>query len=213
MENTSTPTPKEEFITLLRNIKRPGAQIDALVEKLESSDFFSAPASTKYHSSVEGGLCVHCLNVYYNLMHLFKYKFGEELMWANADSIAIVALLHDMSKMNLYEIYYKNVKVYSPNGDKQDKGGKFYWDTQWEYKVKDANDRFIFGSHEATAEYMVRQFIPLKVEESVAIMHHMGGMGWDSAQDNLGEIYNKYSLSVLLHCADLMASYIDERCY
>ena len=76
MENTSTPTPKEEFITLLRNIKRPGAQIDALVEKLESSDFFSAPASTKYHSSVEGGLCVHCLNVYYNLMHLFKYKFG-----------------------------------------------------------------------------------------------------------------------------------------
>ena len=213
MENETKMSPKDEFISILKGITRTRAQIDALVEKLESTDFFQAPASTKYHGAFEGGLCVHCLNVYYNLMHLYKYKYGEELMWANKDSIAIVALLHDMSKMNYYEPYFKNVKVYSPTGDKYDNGGKYYWDTQKEYKTKDASDRFVFANHEMTSEYMVRQYIPLKVEESVAILHHMGSTGWDSAQNNITEVYNKYPLASLLHCADLMASYIDERCY
>ena len=54
---------KDEFIYLLKNTKREN--IDKLIEWLEKeTDFFSAPASTKYHLNYEGGLLVHSLNVF-----------------------------------------------------------------------------------------------------------------------------------------------------
>ena len=54
---------KERFIEIYNKyIKREGA--DKLLEYLVSSDFFLAPASAKFHSSYEGGLCDHSLNVY-----------------------------------------------------------------------------------------------------------------------------------------------------
>lgn len=201
---------KEEFIEILRSIEREGADIEKLIAKLESSDFFYAPASIKYHHAFEGGLVDHCLNVYYNLMHLLNYKFPEGAP-VSEDSVKIVALLHDMSKMNNYEPTYSNKKVYCEDGNKQDELGRFTWVSVPGWKVREAPDRFIFGNHESTAEFMVRQFIPLTVEESVAILHHMGGMSWDSAKDNISEVYNKYPLGVLLHNADMLSTYIDER--
>lgn len=207
---------KQEFLSLLRTIERPGADIDRLIKKLESSDFFSAPASTQYHRSCKGGLCDHSLNVYYNMMHLFNYKLptlrldAEEIKQYE-ESIKIVALLHDISKMNLYVESVKNVKVYAPEGDKRDSMGSYYWDSKLSYTVKEAKDRFIYGSHEATSEYMIRQFIPLTAEESSAVLHHMGGMSWDSAKDNYGEVYLNYPLALLLFTADILSTYTDER--
>lgn len=201
-------TNHDEFIFLLQSINRNGADIQKLIDKLHNSDFFIAPASTKYHCAFPGGLVEHSLNVYYNLKHLVNYKQLNEVI--SEDSIIITALLHDISKMNFYEKTYKNKKDYNPNGTQADKIGKFDWISEEGYKIKDNTDLFIYGNHEMNSEFMIRQFIPLKLEESVAILHHMGGMSMDSAKDNISAIYGKYSLATLLHVADMLATYTDE---
>lgn len=204
-------TNKFDFIGLLREVTREGSDIDKLVSKLEKSDFFYAPASTQYHNSFKGGLCDHCLNVCSNMLRLVEMNADmlgidpEEVR----ESVIIVSLLHDISKMNLYEIGVKNEKVYCENGSKYDELGNFEWVSKKIYKVRD--DKFIYGSHESTSEYMIRQFIPLSIDESVAIIHHMGSMSWDSAKDNIGEVFNKYWLALLLYQADMLSTYVNER--
>ena len=199
---------KEEFLTLIRSIKRDGMDTDKLVKKLEKSDFFTAPASTKYHCAYEGGLCEHSLNVYYNLVNLCNQQGLDEECY-DENALKIVALLHDISKMNIYEPTARNEKVYCKDGDKYDSLGNYKWVTSLGYKTKE--NKFVFGSHEMTSEYIARQFVPLTVAESVAILHHMGGMHYDSAQDNLGEVFNQYHLALMLHIADMMSTYVTER--
>lgn len=201
----------DEFISLLRSIDREGADIEKLISKLESSDFFVAPASTTYHCAFQGGLAEHSLNVYYNLMHLVKYKEGFLEDCFDENSIKIVALLHDISKINTYEKTVKNKKVYDPMGNQSDKMGRYDWVSEEGYKKKDVNETFVYGSHEMTSEYMVSKFIPLTVAESTAILHHMGGMAFDSAKDNIGAVYNRYPLACLLYLADMLSTYTDER--
>lgn len=204
---------KIEFIALLRTITRTGARIEELIEKLESSDFFTTPSSIKYHGAYEGGLCDHSLNVYYNMMHLLNYKapiLGIDTETLQ-ESVIITALLHDISKMNFYTTTTKNVKVYSEDGDKEDSKGRFYWNTVESYAIKNPEDRMIYGSHEQNSDFIIRHFIPLSIEEGTAILHHMGGMSWDSAKDNITEVYGKYTLAVLLHLADMLATYVDEK--
>lgn len=199
---------KERFENLLRtNVTRDGSNVEGLINKLEHSDFFTAPASTKYHSSCKGGLVKHSLNVYDNLRELVKLK-GLDI---SEESITICGLLHDMSKLNFYEPTIRNKKVYSEEGSKHDSLGRFDWVAEQSYKVIDDNERFIYGNHECTSVYMIGFYIPLKLEEEVAILHHHGAMSWDSAQDDIGAVYNRYSLACLLHVADMMAAYIDER--
>jgi len=198
---------KERFIELLRSIKREGARIEDLIRKLENSDFFVAPASTQYHGSYKGGLLEHCMNVYDNLRGLVSSKsLGNEI---SDESIIVVSLLHDISKMNYYEEYSKNVKVYSDSGKKVDELGKFDWKAELSYRIRE--NRFLYGSHEQTAEFIARQFIPLTIEESVAILNHMGGLSFDSTKLELAPYYNEYPLLTLLHVADMIATYVDER--
>ena len=200
---------KQEFIGLVSSIKREGAQIDRLIKKLENSDFFYAPASTKYHAAYEGGLCEHSLNVYNQLARLVKTIPGLDPYCYDEDSIKIIALFHDISKMNIYEKSTRNVKRYCEDGDKFDEMGRFRWVSEPSWKTKDK--KFVYGSHEMNSEYIIRQFIPLTIDESVAILHHMGTMNYDSAQDNVAEVYTQYQLSLLVHFADMLATYIDER--
>lgn len=202
---------KQTFIELINSIERDFNK-EKLINWLENSDFFYAPASTKYHSNFEGGLCSHCLSVYYSLEALCN-TFASESKYVtledgsqkeeitcryDKDSIIIVALLHDLSKANFYEKYNRNVK--------NEVTGK--WESVEEYRTIDVQKRFIFGNHEETSEFMVRSFIPLKVEESVAILHHMGGAGHDSSQTDLSVIYSKYNLAALLHTADLLSTFV-----
>lgn len=195
---------KKDFISLLQEIKvdRPDAAVDALINKLQSSDFFIAPASVKYHANYKGGLCHHSLNVYKHLCQLAGGIYPKS-------TLIIVALLHDISKMNLYEISYRNKKEYSETGSKSDAGGRFDWVVEQSYAMVDEKERFIFGNHEETSEFMVRTFIPLQVEESAAILYHHGGKGWDSSQA-ASLVFGRYKLAVMLHCADMMAAYADE---
>lgn len=202
---------KQEFIKILKDVERKDANIDELLTLLEDSDFYYAPASTKYHGAYKGGLCDHCLNVYYNLMHLVKYTDGYiHDLAPSTESIAIVALLHDLDKINKYKIGVRNEKVYCENGSKHDELGNFDWVSRYVYQTVPDEERMVYGNHEMNSEYLIRQFIPLTKEESVAILHHMGSMNFDSAKDNIGSVYNKYPLAVLLYMADMMSTYINE---
>ena len=195
---------KKEFISLIYSIEREFNK-DRLIEWLENrSDFFTAPASSKYHGSYEGGLCNHSLNVYYSLKNLaqnfLSYEIdqeGNQHFKYSEDSLKIVGLLHDISKANYYEKYFRNVK--------DEKGN---WVQVPEYKVRD--DRFIFGSKEQTAEFMVSNFIPLTVDERISILHSSGGQAYDSTQTNVATIFNACELTTLLHTADLLSTFVLE---
>ena len=198
----------DEIYMLLKSIDRPGANIDDLIKKLDESDFFEAPASTKFHNCFSGGLADHSLNVYYNLKRLVENKHLEEVI--PKESVIICGLLHDMSKINYYERSVKNKKVYSELGSKWDTLGNYDWISEESWAVKPENDRFIYGNHEETSEFMVRQYIPLKVSESVAILNHHGGKGYDSTGINISGLYHRYPLANLLHVADMIATFTDE---
>ena len=189
---------KEKFISLISEITREGFNKEGLLKKLNDSDFFTTPASTQYHNCFEGGLCLHSLNVYDQLNKLIIMENMSEQIDKN--SILITSLLHDISKMNFYESSERNTK--------DEKGN---WIKVPFIKVKDNKDRFLYGNHEMNSLYMIETFIPLSIEESVAILHHMGGKSYDSSQEDITPIFNRYSLSILLHTADLLATFINER--
>lgn len=199
-------TNKGIFLELLNQIKREGFRKEELIKKLESSDFFTAPASTKYHGSFEGGLCAHSISVYYNLKNLITMKGMESTI--DPDTILILGLLHDMSKMNFYKKDYRNKKVYSETGSKYDDGGRYDWVVEQTYSVISQDERFLFGNHEETSEYMVSQYVPLSYIESAAIINHHAGMSFDSTEI-APQILQRYSIAALLHIADMLASYIE----
>lgn len=192
---------KAQFIELLEtNVKRDG--IKDLIRNLESSDFFTAPASTQYHSAVPGGLCQHSLNVYNRLIKDLKSDFiSLEKCPFSLETLAIVALLHDLSKMNYYETSERNTK--------DEKGN---WIKVPYIKVRD--DAFLFGTHSVNSFYQASFFICLTHEENIAILHHMGGKDYsDSINDSAltSKIFNQYPLALYLHIADIEATFIDER--
>ena len=68
---------KEDFIALYQQkITRRGA--DRLLEWMEKADFFTAPASTRYHLACAGGLMQHSVHVYQRLEKLCTSEFGDQ---------------------------------------------------------------------------------------------------------------------------------------
>ena len=158
-------TNKERFIELLRSTKREG--IEKLIDFLEKTDFFTAPASTRFHMSCEGGLLQHSLNVYDCLASLGTttgdvqefQAAGMRLDSIPQESIIIVALLHDLCKVNFYATEMRWRK---------DANNK------WEqYPVYAVNDRNPYG-HGEKSVMMASEFIHLTMEERYAIRWHMG---------------------------------------
>lgn len=195
----------ERFFKLINEIKRPGSALDELHDFLSSSDFFFAPASTQYHCAYQGGLCEHSLHVYDVLVDLCK-KYAPEI---SQDSIIISALCHDFNKINLYEKYIQNKKVYSPNGSKRDEMGSFDWKSVKAYKVKDATSRKVYGDDGFTSYVIASRFLPLTDDEILAIVHHHGNN--ETAPKNILSIFNQSSLTTLSHLADMIACYVIEK--
>lgn len=187
---------REEFLKIYRNtIKRFGS--DSLLSWLENSDFFTAPASTRFHGAHEGGLLEHSLNVYKCLnaeleAHSMKEDYPEE-------TISIVALLHDVCKIDFYKKDYRNVK----NKDT----GK--WEQKEVFVIEEA---FPFGDHADKSIILLQDFIQLSPDEIFAIRAHMGG--WDTAVKGgsgfVGKIFERSKLALLLHVADLKSTYLLE---
>lgn len=191
LTNEQIENNKKEYIKLFsEKIKRQGS-LD-LLEFLKKSDFFVAPASTKYHSAFEGGLCSHSLFVYQRLCELLR---NEKILKIDQESIAICGLLHDVCKINYYKTEMKNVKI---NGE---------WQQQPYYLV---DDQLPYG-HGEKSVYIINGFLKLTREEAVAINWHMG---WSDVRSNngnlIGSAYNKFPLATFLHVADVLATYIDE---
>ena len=188
------------FIDLLKNnVKREG--INTLIQWLNAKDTKTAPASTRFHMSCRGGLVKHCLNVYDRLKRLMATEYSESCPYSE-ETLTIVALLHDISKINFYEVSYRNTK--DDNGN---------WIKVPFYQVKEDKDRLIFGSHSMNSYYMVSKFLKLNYEEELAILHHMGGT--DPSEDtitikNVYTAFERSTLATLLHVADVMATVIDE---
>lgn len=200
---------KTRFLQLINGIERDGFKKELLTQWLGAkSDFFDAPASTVYHAAYVGGLCQHCLNVYDNLVKIVDALATDEEKerWAKDNSLVLVALLHDLSKTNFYEIYYRNQKVYSDTGSKHDEVGKFDWAVVKAFKVKE-DPNILVGTHEATAYYMAEKFVSLNPEETAAILNHMGGTDCSvGAAKSIPQLYARYHLAMYLHMADLAAT-------
>ena len=184
----------EEFKSIFQtHIKRKGA--DKLLEYLLSTDFFAAPASTRYHGSYEGGLVEHCVNVYHCLKDYLereriKYQYGLSF---SDETIAVVALLHDLCKLNCYETSFRNVK-------NDDTG---IWDKVAFYKF---NDPMPFG-HGEKSVYVASRFIWLSHDEATAIRFHMGFSRKEDNPEDVGSAFEKHPLSFALSTADMEATY------
>lgn len=186
---------KEEFVELYnKHIKREGA--DKLLEWIESSDFFTAPASSKFHSNYEGGLVQHSLNVYKRFCQNIENEFGKGQKLFSDESMAICGLLHDLCKTHFYKQEFRNVKV----------------DGNWIQKpVYTVDDKLPYG-HGEKSVYMIGGFMKLSREEAMIINWHMGGfddrvLGGSYA---LSQAYYMYPTAVIFHISDIQATYLDE---
>ena len=187
---------KEEFIQIYRDsIRREGA--DALLDYLEhKSDFFTAPASARYHGAWPGGLCEHSVNVYRCLAAYLERERVKELygLEYSAESIALVALLHDVCKTGCYKAGTRNVK--GPYGRWQ-AVPTFYYEDSLPY------------GHGEKSVYILSGFLRLTREEAMAIRWHMGFSG-DEDKRLVGQALQQYPLAFALSVADMEATYFLE---
>ena len=183
---------KRMFKSLVEaNIQRDG--INDLMEMLEDSDFYKAPASTRFHGSEEGGLCAHSIAVGTQLAKLCEV-YAPGLY--SKETITIVSLFHDICKIGCYKVEMRNVK--NEHG-------------QWErvpfYKFE---EDFNFGGHGSKSVFMIMQHMKLDPEEAAAINTHMGFSDANNITA-ISEAYNNNLLAWLLHVADEAATYVDKK--
>lgn len=179
---------KEEFLNLLKSINREG--IDDLIKFIESTDFFKAPASTRFHGNFEGGLLSHSLKVYEILKEKLKHMPIE--IDISDDTVKIVALLHDICKVNFYKVEYRNAK--------NELG---VWEKVPYYTVEDT----IPYGHGEKSVMMITEYMKLTVEEKYAIRWHMGFTEPKELYSTIGAAYKKYPLALLLFESDLESTY------
>lgn len=175
---------KERFIEIASNITRSG--IENLMEYLAKHDFYTAPASTRFHESYAGGLVDHSLKVYDQLKKLIKcYDLDVP-----EETIAIIALFHDVCKVDCYETSMRNVK------DPQT--GSWHQEPYYTF-----NEKRKFGGHGSKSVFIVQNYIKITFDEATAINCHMGPDGSDySCMD----AYRDNPLAFLLHAADMAAT-------
>lgn len=183
---------KKKFIEIYTTyITRPGAS--DLLEWLEHSDFFSAPASTKFHGDHHGGLCEHSVHVWEELIRLLK-AYPE--IRVTAESAAIVSLLHDLCKVGCYKTELRNKKE---NG---------VWRSVPTYVF---DEDFCYGGHGSKSVFLAQKYMNLTEQEAVAINCHMGPWDRNPNDYSVGNAFEAYPLAWLVHVADESATYIREK--
>ena len=185
---------REKFMELMRKTERAG--VEDMLKWLDTTDFYSAPASTRYHGSYPGGLVQHTLNVAYELKQLVDFYEVE----IPKDSILICALGHDFCKINTYRETIVNVPP------QRTKSGK--WEQQQGYK----KDEYLKLGHGAKSLSTLQDFITLKDYEKEAIYWHMGAfdLGQYNNINDLSKTFEENPLAFLLHIADMCVTYIIE---
>ena len=192
----ATEENKKVFLNLLKSVDRKG--IDALMEYLEAkTDFFTAPASTKYHNNCIGGLLAHTLNVYESFKSLLKLRNIE----VSEESIIIISLLHDICKCNYYVLEQRNRKI---NG-------------KWEQVDVWSNTKSVSPPlpHSYRSIRMLQSFLRLTPQEELCIYYHMGPYGGEDYEYRslLQKVNTDYPETLLFYTADLFSTYLDEETY
>lgn len=179
---------KEKFLELLKKVNREG--INELIEFIEKTDFYKAPASTRFHGSYEGGLVKHSIKVYEILKH--KVETNIEKVEIPEESIIIIGLLHDLCKANFYKVDYRNAK-----------NALGVWEKVPYYTV---DDTIPYG-HGEKSVMMITEYMKLTPEEKYCIRWHMGFTEPKEQYTTIGVAYKKYPLALLVHEADLESTY------
>lgn len=194
----SAENPVQDYLELMKEITYERASSEAVAEKswrrfmdwISKTDFFSAPASTRFHGSFEGGLVEHHLDVYNEIVDLLTLpKFKD----VNPASAYLVALVHDFCKIGLYDPYFRNVK--------NDVTGQ--WEQVQAFKYD--KPQYPFG-HGVSSMYLATQFFRLSREESLAVRWHMGS--YRCATEDFSELQDsneRYPLVLLLQFADQLS--------
>ena len=189
---------KEMFLKEMGKIdQEKRGSTDELLKWLLNSDFFLAPASTKYHLSEKGGLCQHSLNVLNRLREELFAEYGDKCPYTE-ESVVIAALLHDVCKVNFYKESTRNVK---------NEAGK--WEEVPFYAVE---EKFSFG-HGEKSVFLTERYLSLTPQEALAIRFHMGAYGseFKGGDSSHAAVFEKQPLALLLHLADMKATYLDEK--
>ena len=189
---------KQEFIDIYKqNITREGA--DKLLEYLlsEKSDFFTAPASTRFHGSYAGGLLEHSLNVYRCLNDYLSRERAKNVYKMNYsnETIAVCSLLHDICKVNFYKTELRN--------SKDEATGQ--WIKVPFYKI---DDQLPYG-HGEKSVYIIPGFMKLERAEAFAIRYHMGFSNTDE-KNQVGKAFEMFPLAFAVSTADMEATYFIE---
>ena len=179
---------KEKFLELLKTVNREGK--NDLIEFIQKTDFFKAPASTRFHGDYEGGLVEHSLKVYEILKH--KVETNIEPIKVSDESLIIIALLHDLCKANFYKVDYRNAK-----------NALGVWEKVPYYTI---DDTIPYG-HGEKSVMMITEYMKLTPEEKYCIRWHMGFTEPKEQYTTIGLAYKKYPLALLVHEADLEATY------
>ncbi len=194
MEENYTLAPEQieadkiRIIELLKSTERPG--MERLIEWMENkSDFFTAPASTKYHLHCKGGLARHSLNVYERL----KAKVDSSLLELKDDTVIITTLLHDVCKANFYAVQKRNRKI----------------DGQWQEVEEWGIDEKLPIGHGEKSCYIVQTFMRLTPEEFAMIRFHMGRES-ESYNDYFSKAAAVFPGVAAIHTADLESAFIVE---
>ena len=186
---------RSKFEYLIGMVNRDG--IDRLMDFIHKSDFYTAPASTRFHGSYEGGLLAHSLNVYENLNKKKNENslWNEQLQGVPEESIIISSLLHDICKTYYYIIEFRNKKI---NG---------VWEQVPFYTV---DDKVPYG-HGEKSVMMIEEYMKLTPQERYAIRWHMGPYSGSQDWLTLGTAFEKYPLALALFEADMEATHILEK--
>lgn len=174
----------------------------ALLRFLDNG-FYTAPASTRYYGSYEGGLAEYFIKLYNNLYELVRAKGYSDVY--SKDEMVIVALGSIIYKTDFYEFYTKNEKIYSPKGGRRDEKGTFDWISKQVYRVKD--DRFSIGTNEESSLATMTRYFKLENEEMAAILS--AGLEFTDAHNARYNVYFNYPIVSFLHCASVMTSFVD----
>ena len=184
----------------LNKVQRPG--MDKLLEYIRGSDFYRAPASTKYHLACPGGLLQHSLNVLDALRGLLQWNNVEKHWEYHTackivdiipdDGVIMMALLHDICKTHFYSTSTRN--------QKNDRTGQ--WEKVPFYTI---DDKMPLG-HGAKSAMIIKQYTTLTSQEMYAIWHHMGMTGNYENDIAVGKSIEMYPAVLALQTADMMAS-------
>ena len=171
--------------------KRPGIQ--DLLDDLKIPDcsgpnaycFYDQPASTKFHGNELGGLAKHCIAVFTHLnMFVTQFKLTME-----KDSIAIVALLHDLCKWNTYRPVVTLKGILS------------------EGKTPFVVEDIIALGHGEESIIRIMEYIPLTPEEKIMIRWHMGNYDFDYTWKNYQyKVKERCPATIYLQLADQLAA-------